>query len=70
MTHILERLKTRFKLSHDEFSVVIGTKWNQLETSIANGNSPRHKYVCRAYRYAKAHGIRVTLEELMREDAD
>lgn len=70
MTHVLERLRQRFKLGHDEFSIVIGTRWCQLEQAIANGQSPRHKYVCRAYRYAKAHGIRVTLKELMEEDAD
>lgn len=67
MDHILVRLKKRFKMTGRDMSAVVGTNWSQLERTINQGLSPRHKYVCRAYQYAKAHGIHVTIEELMEE---
>jgi hypothetical protein len=65
--HILEILQKRFGVSDDEFAVIIGTRWRNLKISVAGRLSPRYKYVCRAYQYAKQHGIPVTIEELMEE---
>ncbi len=68
--HILEKLKGRFGANDAEFSVIIGSQWKNLKASIASGKSPRYKYICRAYWYAKTHGINLTIDELMKEEHD